>query len=405
MEDNYITIGLFGVNGLYNFGCEAIVRGACRFLKEVFNNPRIIYFTMNYEEDLNILSDLHIELKSVQKKNNYLYRIINKVYWMSFQETSILPYKVSDITDNIDMLILIGGDVYTIPAFRRKKHKYPYYNQLLDLGERACKQGKTVVSYGMSIGPFGEWNRAKNYYKHLLLSQKIILCREKVTIDYLNEIGVSNSMLFPDPAFLVKNFEAATFEKKYIGLNFSLLSLYEIYGNNNTQMVSSIARVVDSIYNETKIDIMLIPHVLANNNMDNDLVFMQEMIKYVSKKTKEHISFADTSNGFIGIKECIRKCYLVASARMHCAINSIVEGIPAIFLSYSEKSKGMCEYVYGNQEWFIDLRDIEIELLEKIKIMLLKRENEIELIENRKKLLYQSYETGLVEIKKLLNQQ
>ena len=48
---------------------------------------------------------------------------------------------------------------------------------------------------------------------------------------------------------------------------------------------------------------------------------------------------------------------------MHCAINAICESVPTIFLSYSQKSIGMCKYVYGNEKWTINIREMDKKLL------------------------------------------
>ena len=40
---------------------------------------------------------------------------------------------------------------------------------------------------------------------------------------------------------------------------------------------------------------------------------------------------------------------------MHCAINALSCGIPAVFLSYSEKSKGLSKYAYGTDKYAIKL--------------------------------------------------
>ena len=51
---------------------------------------------------------------------------------------------------------------------------------------------------------------------------------------------------------------------------------------------------------------------------------------------------------------------------MHCAINSISIGIPTIFLAYSRKAYGMSEYIYGNSNWVIPLKNSNEELIPKI---------------------------------------
>ena len=51
------------------------------------------------------------------------------------------------------------------------------------------------------------------------------------------------------------------------------------------------------------------------------------------------------------------ECSVVISARMHCAINAITEGIPAIFLSYSEKTLGMSKMIYGTEKFALQLNE------------------------------------------------
>ncbi len=71
-----------------------------------------------------------------------------------------------------------------------------------------------------------------------------------------------------------------------------------------------------------------------------------------------------TPQNFIDAKRYLRQCKIVIAARMHCAVNSIIEGTPALFLSYSQKSIGMSEFVYGNTNYALDIKDMT-ENLEK----------------------------------------
>ena len=48
---------------------------------------------------------------------------------------------------------------------------------------------------------------------------------------------------------------------------------------------------------------------------------------------------------------------------MHCAINAVCENVPTIFLSYSQKSICMCTYVYGNDKWVINIREMDKKLI------------------------------------------
>ena len=44
---------------------------------------------------------------------------------------------------------------------------------------------------------------------------------------------------------------------------------------------------------------------------------------------------------------------------MHCAINAVTRGCPTLLLSYSEKAKGMAEFIYGNRNAVVDLNSFE----------------------------------------------
>ena len=44
---------------------------------------------------------------------------------------------------------------------------------------------------------------------------------------------------------------------------------------------------------------------------------------------------------------------------MHCAVNAITMNIPTVFLSYSEKAKGMAEYVYNTKNAVLSLSEFE----------------------------------------------
>lgn len=43
---------------------------------------------------------------------------------------------------------------------------------------------------------------------------------------------------------------------------------------------------------------------------------------------------------------------------MHCALNAVNSGVPTVFLSYSEKSKGMACLVYGSSDFVLPLDKI-----------------------------------------------
>lgn len=396
-----MKVGLYGIQGVYNFGCEAIIRGAYSFIKSIYPNCEVYYYSYDSQNDKKVLEDLQIEIISVEMNKTIQRRIFNKITKTIGYNKRFLLFNADKIIDSVDLIVSVGGDIYTIPQILREKKRYPYYNPLVSFCDKAIKKGKEVIVYGASVGPWGEYQKAVDYNINALSKYKLILCREKETIEYLKSKGLNNVMFFPDPAFQIRVRE--TNKKNYIGINFSPLSLKELYGSYDDAYVKKISTLMDRLYETTSINLMFIPHVLSKNESDNDLLFMKKIVKYM--KHYDKVIFADTSEGFIGVKKYISQCYVVIAARMHCAINAIDENIPAIFLSYSQKSIGMCKYIYGNDEYLIPLKDIEKELINKA----IKAIQESEMLSNRLKSrneeIREYYESNLNAIRKILDKE
>lgn len=387
-----MKIGLYGIYGTYNFGCEAIVRGSVQFLKNIYPNCCIVYFSYSYAYDIRHLNDLDIQIFNVKVSRSVVKRGLNK-FQRIFNipnEFMIIDYK--RMIADLDMVVSIGGDIYTIPAYLREKKKYPYYNRTVRFCNEVIKRGKNVILYGASVGPFGQYKCAVEYYKENLSKYSQILCRESKSVNYLKSINLRNAYFLPDPAFLVRENCTNLIEKNYIGINFSPLALREVYGEYSANMVNQLANLIKKLYDTMKIDLLFIPHVISPDEADNDFIFLKKIYDNLQDNIKRHVFFADTTNGFLGIKKQVRACRFVIAARMHCAINAIVECVPALFLAYSQKSWGMCQYIYGDMEWTVDLKIIQDELISKAVKMNSQVKKLQEIINEKTKSIEQQYD-------------
>lgn len=390
-----MRIGLYGIWGTYNFGCEAIVRGAVKFIHDIFPGSQVVYLSYSFDYDKKALEDLDIEVVPVVERCNYVMRAVNKFMEVTGGEKRIFPFDQNKLLNGIDMIFSIGGDIYTIPVILREQETYKYYNPLVDFCERSKKP---VVVYGASVGPWGEYQKAVDYYKKNLSKYRAILCREKETVRYLRNMGLKNTWFFPDPAFLLGGQKENGGES--IGVNLSPLSLKEIYGDYSDEYIERLASLIDEINQKTGRDIVFLPHVLSKKEYDNDLLFM-EKVRDKMKRAK-NASIAESKSGFLGIKEAIRNCYIVIAARMHCAVNALEENVPTIFLSYSQKSIGMCEYVYGNKDWVVKIDDAERELITMVLDMCDKRYALSSFLDVQNARIKNDYGENIEQIKKLI---
>lgn len=397
-----MRIGLYGILGVYNFGCEAIVRGACQLIRRLYPEAQIVYFTYSYDYDKKALQDLNLEIRPIELKATFWDKVQHKIKVKLNSERCGFYFDFDSVIGSVDMIFSIGGDIYTIPKFLRAQNAYSYYNSLVEFCDRAIDAGKDVVVYGASVGPFGNYKKAIDYYKKNLSRYKMIICREEESVNYLNSLGLRNTCFFPDPAFQVKAVDRTPLQPKYIGINLSPLSLKEIYGKHSEETYVNYAKMIDSVFESTHKDILLIPHVISKDEMDDDESFLHKLKILTKPETQQHIHFADWKGGFLGLKPQLKECYLVISARMHCAINAIDENIPAIFLAYSQKSVGMCKYIYGNCDYLIDLKAIETELIKKVQIVFRNSDNLSAKLELRNKEIEQYYKDNLNNVKRIL---
>jgi len=204
--------------------------------------------------------------------------------------------------------------------------------------------------------------------------------REEESFNYLKYNNVkSNLQLCSDPAFYVRNTNRikkySKSEKIRIALNLSPLSIIEQIGENNTHFKQQIIETIKELLTISNTEIVLVPHVISPlSEKDNDLVYLKDIYNSIPINYIKSVSLLENAEGFLETKNFLKTCDIVIAARMHCGVNAVCEGIPTIFLTYSQKGVGMANYIYGNSKWAIPLMNIEKELKSKTLEMLSSRE-------------------------------
>ena len=360
------NILLYGIWGVYNYGCEAIVRGTVNSLKTMFPEAKITYASFNVQEDTERLKGCDVEVIERPFHNSIVKRIIRKL--LAYVNIDYPVYIDSfELVNDYDLIVSIGGDMYTISS----TGFYPY--SLMKFGDVAIEKGKKYILWGCSIGPFDNHPKIlKEFQKHLK-NVSLIVSREHETVEYLNKIDISNNVVFaPDPAYNVAPDNIKTEFNNYgefvVGINLSPLStLY--FTDNLEEAITKQSKTISDIIEILKCKIILLPHVLSKDIKDDDYRYLLKIKDVVSKKHGDKIQIVENDPGFIGIKENIKKCNVVVAARMHCAVNAVTTHTPAIFLSYSKKSLGMANLIYENTDFVVDLDEFNTSsiIISKIK--------------------------------------
>lgn len=350
---------LIGIEGVYNYGCEAIVRGTVEILRNYNSKIDITYASYNYDYDRNRLSDLNINIvqRYRSKKKWTIKNIRNKLLSI----LNILPNKFdnTNFVKDYDIIFSIGGDMYTL------SQNGSFYYALPVFIEKCLKKNPKMkyVLWGASVGPFTGNRKAEEFYKKHLRKADLIVAREAATIEYLKTIGINSNVVFgPDPAFFVpsesQKVSRDNNDKLLLGINLSPLSSLYKYGSIE-KGIEIQSRAIESLIKNINANIVLIPHVLAYNNSDDDLSYLRSIKDNISRDLQPYVSIIEEDEGFIGRKKILSQLDCVIAARMHCAINAISCGVPTILLSYSAKAKGMAEFVYGDHSMICGLELFE----------------------------------------------
>lgn len=345
---------LIGIGGVYNYGCEAIVRGTEILLRSAYSDVNILYASQRISDDRKRLAGSQVQVvERGQYKRYSLKNICRKLL-------SLVRIQWHPIVDSLGLLrdvnavFSIGGDIYTLGSNGGYSMSFPKF------GDAAIRQGIPYILWGASVGPFTVNPKAEKAYTKHLKGLSLITARESATIEYLETLGVSDNVVScADPAYVVAREITAKGilrEGKFtIGINLSPLSI-RYTDLSERESIQAQARTIEGLIQKFNARIVLIPHVVSDfNEADDDLRYLRKIMKSVSSEYKESLALLETNLGFVGTKKELVKCNLVIAARMHCAINALAAQVPTILIAYSRKAEGMSQYVYGNGDWVLPL--------------------------------------------------
>lgn len=372
MDDERPLFILAG-NGPYaNRGCEAIVRGTTKILREHFRDPRFLCLThIQSEEQFRrqcqeeadpAITHLHSNrinkkqaLRNFWKPGTWLYA------YRSLFNFDALKYQVyHDMLPHLDdaaAVLSVGGDNYSLD--------YGVPRLFTGLDDIVLEKEKPLAIWGASVGPFDAIPEYERYMSHHLREVPGIFARESVTIDYLKNIGVTENV-YPvaDPAFLMDPVKPEGIEdvlppdEEAIGLNLSPLMAKYVTGGDLDAWTSRAASIIESVTKKTGMPVYLIPHV--TNPTSNDHEFMQRALSLITDRNG-NITLISPEYSAAETKWIISRMALFAGARTHSTIAALSSGIPTLSFAYSIKAQGINRDIFGHTDYCLEPTDLDAE--------------------------------------------
>lgn len=350
-----------------NRGCEAIAKGTAILLNEPKEN--LIGLTSNYKLDTFLGLDKYYNLIPNEPINkiNRIFSIIYKVFhrnkWQRLCKYYQLEYdSFLYLIKSNDIMISTGGDMMCYGD-----------NQAVYTMEKMLKKGIKTILWACSMGEKNLTTRKLDILKKI----DLIYARESLTEEFLRNLGLKNVICYPDPAFIL-NPEIVKlpvfFDNNIIGINITKLVLGGI--NLDTPFGKEVCTLIDYIINNTKLKILLLPHVLWKNQ--DDRILASILIKKYKKSNRVFVIETEKYN-YCELRYIISKCQFFIGGRTHAVISAYSTFVPTIALGYSIKSRGIAKDLDLNSKLVIDCINYKNgNLLDSFKYML-KNEKEIRL--------------------------
>lgn len=350
-------IYMYAHGGSGNHGCEAIVRSTVKLLKQMgYDSPILISSCPEEDYRYNVDSVCEI-INDKQPYSKFSFDFLCAYLKLKIKKDFIpideLAYKktINQIKPG-DIVLSIGGDNY---CYADVKKYVMLHNMML-------KRGAKTVLWGCSVEP----DVIKNpEIAEDLSKYSLIVARESISYNALKVVN-GKTILVPDPAFFLDSRKKAEEGHYKIGINLSpmVINKEKIPGI----VIKSYRRLIQYILDNTDMGIILIPHVVWDQN--DDRIPLEDLYDEFKQNNRIEILSDCCCEDIKGV---IENCKYFVGARTHSTIAAYSTGVPTLVVGYSVKAKGIAKDIFGNEDSFIlpvQMLQDENELVEEFKNMI-----------------------------------
>ena len=335
---------LCGQTGSMNRGCEAIVRSTVKIMREV-GVENIFVCTFDEKHDREVGLDKIATLVPYPTRNFFekANAYIRRTLWGDWTSGFLPMYKyLFEKSDSDTVIFNVGGDTYC-GGFP------PYISYAMNVA--AEKKKIPTVLWGCNID--GRVLTSEDMKKDLR-RYSYIVARDTKTVENIKNANANGNVLkVCDPAFWLDNSEcelpSGFVKKNTLGINLSSLVLKDGDGKKNL-VRENIKTLVMWVLENTDMSVCFIPHVCVEESLDDDFAILKEIAALCGDNPR--ISVVGRDKSCQELKYIISECRFFIGARTHSTIAAYSTAVPTLVLSYSEKSLGIAEDLFGTSDGF-----------------------------------------------------
>ena len=200
---------------------------------------------------------------------------------------------------------------------------------MTEMAEAVRRSGVPMVLGPQTYGPF-ETRRSTLMAKWALRSASLVMARDSVSAAVVGRLGRPVDALTTDVVFSLPR-PSREPGRHDIAFNVSGL-LWR--GQPGTDAVAYRRTVVDLIgaWHDQGREVTLVPHVLEGSAKDSDVDVLDEVLDSLDRSLEVVVP-----DSLAAVRRELAGASVTVGSRMHCCLNSLSVGVPAIPLAYSRK--------------------------------------------------------------------
>lgn len=369
-----MKIYLAGQNNFGNRGCEALVRSTHDLIKAKYPKAKLLVPTFDEKADKKQWTDVSGEsiefVDTFQTPKELLIwnKIVKKIPFLRrvWEPSYLLPTKISNQLNNVDAVLMIGGDVISL------EYGLPSLYQWSKLLDKASSRGIPTMLWAASVGPFDSDKIVEKHMIKHLKKYSAITVRESESFEYLKSLDIPNVTFVADPAFVMKPepLSLDTILPKQrgdgtLGFNVSpLIAKFRKSESDSQKMREEIISFIRKILTETNFSVLLIPHVdpLNGSEKNSDSFYMKSIFNKLGEFS-ERLNLAPSTLNAAQLKYLLSNCRFFIGARTHATIGALSMEVPTISIAYSVKAKGLNKDLFGDTRYVLNTPEVSLETL------------------------------------------
>ncbi|HKU25287.1 MAG TPA: polysaccharide pyruvyl transferase family protein [Candidatus Sulfotelmatobacter sp.] len=190
--------------------------------------------------------------------------------------------------------------------------------------------GVPVILSPQTVGPFNS-AFGRLAARRTLKRAETVFVRDSISMDYARQLGFEPDCLSTDVVFALPQPESTGSKRADVALNVSGL-LWSTDDHGSKIRYQELTRDIIGKLMDAGRSITLLPHVVDNPSLDNDITAVKELLSEFGNRLEVFVP-----TGLEEVRAFVSDCQVVVGARMHACLNALSVGTPAIPLAYSRK--------------------------------------------------------------------